>query len=300
MKTMTVRDGDMGSNEENHITVGIFGSCVSRDTCEYWEECDPRVYVARQSSICRLNPMRDYAPAGSVLESQFQRKSYLSDTRADAVERLKGANLNLILIDLVDERRGVWADQEGRFLTNSIEAFKLGVDEIARQNNYRFIEFGSDEHFELWKRGFALNMADLKAVDAPTVLMDVAWADTFDDERWSSHNRRKAGRLARTFKRNWANARTGIVAGRAIWSVTNDLFDSTLPDVDARHQRVAEANGAFARYFEFASTLTDFVIRRGPEDVRSARDHKWGAAPYHYDAQTYESLVEELRRIVGD
>jgi len=244
--------------------------------------------------------MRDHAPASTALESEFQRKSYRGDTRADAVKRLVRANLKLILIDLVDERRGVWADREGRFLTNSIEAFKLGVDEIARQKNYRFIEFGSDEHFDLWKRGFALNIADLKAVDASTVLMDVAWADTFDDERWSSHNRRKAGRLARTFKRNWSNARTGIVSGRAIWSVTNDLFDSTLPDVDARHLRVAEANDSFARYFEFASTLTDFVIRRGAEDVRSARDHKWGVAPYHYDAQTYESLVDELRRIARD
>ena len=290
----------MSSNEENPVAVGIFGSCVSRDTCEYWAECDPRVYVARQSSISRLNPMRDHAPASTALESEFQRKSYRGDTRADAVKRLKEDDLNLILIDLVDERRGVWADQEGRFLTNSIEAFKLGVDAIARQKNYRFIEFGSDEHFDLWKRGFALNMADLKAVDAPTVLMDVAWADTFDDERWSSHNRRKAGRLARTFKRNWSNARTGMVSGRAIWSVTNDLFDSTLPDVDARHQRVAEANDSFARYFEFASTFTDSVIRRGAEDVRSARDHKWGVAPYHYDAQTYESLVDELRRIARD
>lgn len=290
----------MSSNEEKHVAVGIFGSCVSRDTCEYWTECDPRVYVARQSSICRLNPMRDDAPEGSALESEFQRKSYLSDTRAEAAKCLMRAKLNLILIDLVDERRGVWVDQEGRFLTNSIEAFKLGIDEIARQKNYRFIEFGSDEHFDLWKSGFALNMADLKAMEVPTVLMDVAWADTFDDERWSSRNRRKAGRVARTIKRNWANARTGIVAGRAIWSVTNDLFDSTMPDVDARHQRVAEANDSFTRYFEFASTLTDFVIRRGPEDVRSARDHKWGVAPYHYDAQTYESLVDELRRIVGD
>ncbi|MDK8346574.1 DUF6270 domain-containing protein [Brevibacterium sp. UMB1308A] len=287
----------MSSNEENHITVGIFGSCVSRDTCEYWAECDPRVYVARQSSICRLNPMRDYAPEASVLESEFQRRLYRGDARADAMNRLTSGNLDLIMIDLVDERRGVWVDQEGRFLTNSIEAFKIGIDEIARRRNYRLIEFGSDEHFELWTTGFALNMADLKAVEVPTVLMDVAWADTFDDERWSSHNRRKVGRLARTAKRNWANVRTSLVSGRAIWSVANDLLDRTMPDVDARHQRVAEANCSFARYFEFASTLTDFVIRRGPEEVRSARDHKWGAAPYHYDAQTYESLVDELRRI---
>lgn len=283
----------------NETRVGIFGSCVSRDMCELWSGATPAVYVARQSAIVTLNPMGSYAPSGKKLESDFQRRAFRGDVQANVVQRLTDQAVDVVVIDLVDERRGVWVDADGHFLTNSIEAFKLGIDEIARKENLRLIEFGSDEHFELWKQGFVKIIDRLRQLGKPIVLLDIAWADTFDDERWSSPQRRALGRLLRTGRRNYRQARRYFQLGRPLWSVAVQAVNRTPVEVDERRVEVAKANALLTRYIDFARHYVDHVVTRGEGEVRSSRTHKWGEAPFHYDDVTYRGIVREIEGLIA-
>lgn len=50
------------------MRVGIFGSCVSRDLCEFADDVDVACYVARQSSIVQLAPHGGVPPEAAELE----------------------------------------------------------------------------------------------------------------------------------------------------------------------------------------------------------------------------------------
>lgn len=279
--------------------VGIYGSCVSRDACEFWDTASPRVYVARQSAIVQLHPMGAHAPSEKKLNSEFQKRAYRGDTRADALERLRGEKLDVILVDLVDERRGVWVSADGEYLTNSIEAFTLGIDRIARTSDLHLLEFGTDEHFELWTRGFRRIMEDLRTLGVPIVLLDLSWAATFDDEKWSSPERRAVGRIFRIARRNLRSSARALSLGRPLWGVVASLFNRVPVEVDERHSDVAKWNEKFRRYVQYATQFVDHVVHRADYEVRSARDHKWGAAPFHYDDDTYISVIRQVESYIG-
>ena len=149
--------------DTEQLQVAVFGSCVSRDTCEYLPSAEVAPYVARQSAIVHLNPAGARRWSDEALDSAFQAKMFNGDMEADAVQRLLEAEPDVLLIDLVDERRGVWVFPDGTYLTNSVEAFRTGVDDWAPREGGRLIPFGSDEHFHLWSAGFDSVMRRLQA-----------------------------------------------------------------------------------------------------------------------------------------
>lgn len=131
------------------LKVVVYGSCVSRDLVALQRkkmECID--YVARQSWISAAS--RGLEPTSKTeLSSKFQNEMLAGDFRSDAFERLNTnvAGSDLILIDIIDDRFGVYP-LEGGYITPSAEFSVSGVRPSLRLGDH--IPFGTDKHFELW------------------------------------------------------------------------------------------------------------------------------------------------------
>lgn len=133
------------------VRVFIWGSCVSRDSFEYFgAKYELLDYVARQSFISEGNAVNlgDKLPA---LESPFQQRMNAGDAAGDAMARIAASvdEMDLLILDLCDERLGIIEVAPGSYLTRSVERMKSGLDEKLLAE-HRLIEFGSFEHLQLW------------------------------------------------------------------------------------------------------------------------------------------------------
>lgn len=161
--------------------LAIFGSCVSRDTIEF---ADPRsvrleTYIARQSLAAAFAPKRDvWADAEAPkLDSPFQRSAVERDLRGKFAELVEASrNVDLVLMDLVDERGGVLRFADGSSLTKSLELSNSGFLDTAEEATW--LKFGSDAHFEAWETGVsALDAALARAgLLDKVVFIKNAWA----------------------------------------------------------------------------------------------------------------------------
>lgn len=137
--------------------VFMYGSCVSRDCLPYLEQYDIHLtkYVARQSIISAMAGEAGALgfPGTPTLESDFQARSLLGDLAGNLTEVLAESvnDSKFMLMDLVDERGGVWMDGGGAVVTNSMELTKSRFLDTW-ESDRRHIKFGTDEHFDLWAR----------------------------------------------------------------------------------------------------------------------------------------------------
>ncbi|MDQ0095936.1 DUF6270 domain-containing protein [Paeniglutamicibacter psychrophenolicus] len=135
----------------NPLKVFLAGSCVSRDTAElrseFWQRTE---YIARQSLISAAN-LPVPLPEVSGLSSPFQNRAVEGDFASTLFPSLEisGKEADRIVIDLVDERLGVYPYADGGYLTFSNELNKSKLM-LKIKGRGRFIEFGTDHHFELW------------------------------------------------------------------------------------------------------------------------------------------------------
>lgn len=137
----------------------IYGSCVSRDTFECMQGIGANLiqYTARQSLISAMSEVEKPSDLlkESALTSSFQRTSLEGDLtgslRRDLVSHM--GNADILLVDFVDERSGVFLGENGAYITNSQELTNSGVLEHWNEKK-RLISFGSDEHFKLWTLAF--------------------------------------------------------------------------------------------------------------------------------------------------
>ena len=133
------------------MNVFLYGSCVSRDTAEFrgssWERSG---YVARQSLISAMTSGM-VMPRGSGLSSKFQNAMVEGDFSSSLPKVLGslGQPLDRLVIDLVDERLGVYPYPENKYLTFSNELHQSGLMNHMKGRK-PFLSFGSDLHFELW------------------------------------------------------------------------------------------------------------------------------------------------------
>lgn len=134
--------------------VFIWGSCVSRDSFEYFgKRYELLGYVARQSMISSGNVVElDTLPQ---LTSPFQQRMNAGDAAGNAVELIASVarQTSLLLLDLCDERLGVIDVGDGRYLTRTVERIRTGADEKLLAE-YRRIKFGSPQHLQLWTSAF--------------------------------------------------------------------------------------------------------------------------------------------------
>lgn len=128
----------------------VYGSCVSRDVVPFLGEGWTLLrYVARQSLVSAMSaPVAP--PAQPALDSAFQRRMVTEDltSAAPGLLRAHAEEIDVLVLDLVDERLGVMALPDGGYVTRSQELLASGLLEHL---GGREVVFGTDEHFELWR-----------------------------------------------------------------------------------------------------------------------------------------------------
>lgn len=171
------------SAEQDQVRTFIYGSCVSRDTFKYLpERYALHRYVARQSLISAGNTASGVKEKLSPLKSQFQQRMVAGDLEGNLYSSLQNAaaSVDLVLIDLVDERGGV-VKLGGGYATKLNEFWGAGGREASRGAHQ--LAFGSDEHFSLWAAGATRLVEELNRLDllGRTVVLRAEWASTFED-----------------------------------------------------------------------------------------------------------------------
>lgn len=166
--------------------VVIFGSCVSRDTFEAMRPRRPlAAYVARQSVISSFSPPVQVGLDGR-LPSAFQQRMLEGDVGSSLLPTLRqhARSTSLLMVDLVDERHGVYRLGDGAWVTNSAELRRSGL--LHEVDHSRLVEFGTDRHFELWHRAFTRFHQQLVRYDLldRTVVIKAPFAEfTADGDR---------------------------------------------------------------------------------------------------------------------
>jgi hypothetical protein len=162
--------------------VFIFGSCVSRDTCPFlgdeWVITD---YVARQGFISAATGPTDFT-GESTLTSPFQNRCLRNDIAGSFLPTLKAKadETDLILIDLVEERLGVYQTKDGGYLTHTWELEESGLLD-GRLESLTHIPFGTDGHFNLWARAADKVTARINRLGIPAIVLAPAWAAKADN-----------------------------------------------------------------------------------------------------------------------
>lgn len=155
----------------------IYGSCVSRDTIEFMPEPVKIVkYIARQSLISIGNQPDPGSPALLQLESPFQQRVTEDDRLGNAGETIAALapETDLLLIDLTDERGGVYDLGSGSYLTRSVERVANRGDDLFP----RRVPFGTPEHLALWRPAFERFLGTLEETGlmARSIALAVPWA----------------------------------------------------------------------------------------------------------------------------
>lgn len=110
-------------------------------------------YAARQSLVSASYRADTNLVDHTLFSSKFQLRSVLDDFEGTLFGRLRDRSLefDVLLWDLIDERRGLLVLQDGSIVTNNWELEATG--QIKLLPIKEIIEFGSDRHFALWKTG---------------------------------------------------------------------------------------------------------------------------------------------------
>ncbi|WP_152349324.1 DUF6270 domain-containing protein [Brevibacterium sp. CFH 10365] len=285
------------------MKIAIFGSCVSRDTAEFMPEAEVVAYVARHSVTSLESPHGADRIDFSALSSAFQQRMVTSDLEGIGFERIvkNSKDLDAVLIDLVDERRGFWKFPDSSTMTNSIEVESCGAARAARREGARLIEFGMDEHFSLWKAGFATLIKGLKAAGLweKTILLDIEWAGAVDGAQHpQSDSFAKLGRSWRRMQRGSREASRRLTRGQGIAEALASLRNVRPTEAEEYADRAAAANADYVRYRRFAQSMVASTVTRTSSQVRISRDHKWGPQPFHYRDEDYRSIVQSILELV--
>ncbi|MGO0577035.1 DUF6270 domain-containing protein [Ornithinimicrobium panacihumi] len=162
----------------------IFGSCVSRDTFGFLgDDFHLTRYVARQSAISASTDASALLAKLKPIDSPFQQRMVVNDLAGDLPVALESVadEIDVVLVDLIDERGGVIDTGGGRFATKLSEFWSAGGREaVSGMTQY---PFGSDQHFALWQEGvdrFVAQLEGLRLKDR-TLVLRTPWASKFED-----------------------------------------------------------------------------------------------------------------------
>jgi hypothetical protein len=157
----------------------IYGSCVSRDAFNFLDDSHDLIgYVARQSLISAMSGQTKLLP-GEPLDSAFQSKMVEGDLASNLVPAVEihAENLDLLIIDMTDERLGVHKLPDNTFVTHSVELVRS-----KRLNNLSpvpgTIQIGTERHTIFWQnaaRKFYSKLDQLGLRDK-TLIINTPWA----------------------------------------------------------------------------------------------------------------------------
>ncbi|WP_157236675.1 XcbB/CpsF family capsular polysaccharide biosynthesis protein [Promicromonospora sukumoe] len=161
--------------------VFIYGSCVSRDTFEHFdpEQFELVQYVARQSALsATTRPVELMAPP--TLESRFQQRMIAGDFGSSLRRMLPdfAEHVDVLLVDLTDERLGVYLLPDGTVLTRSVELIQSGAENHLPQGT-RHLPFGTQQHFEYWQGAIRALGESIRSMmpHVGIALLDIPWAE---------------------------------------------------------------------------------------------------------------------------
>ena len=284
------------------MKTAIFGSCVSRDTAEFMPEAEVVAYVARHSVTSLESPHGTNGIHLSDLTSAFQKRMVIGDLQGSGLERIvkNAKNLDVVLLDLVDERRGFWKFPDDTTMTNSIEVESCGAARQARREGARLIEFGSDEHFTRWSKGFATLIQGLKAAGLweKTILLDIEWAGAVDGAQHPQNDSfANLGRRWRRLQRGTREAGRELSRGRSLADAWQSMRNIKPTEAEEYADRALSANNDYIRYRKEARSLAASSVVRESRELRIDRNHRWGPQPFHYRQEDYRSIVEEIAQL---
>lgn len=171
--------------------VFIAGSCVSRDTFNALPQDGYALvdYVARQSLISAARPPLAYPLDLSAISSRFQQRMVQGAMSGSLYESLSrhAPDTDLVLIDLTDERAGVFEMPDGSYFTRSIELDGAGLTAQISEASTRYLRFGTDEHFEVFAwaaQTFRAELDRLQLADR-TLVLAPSWAEHSIDGQYS-------------------------------------------------------------------------------------------------------------------
>ena len=287
------------------MKIAIFGSCVSRDSVEFMPEAEVVTYVARHSVTSLESPHGAEGMDLSELTSAFQERMVTNDLHGSGLERIvhTASDLDVVLLDLVDERRGFWQFSDGTTMTNSIEVESCGAARAARRGGARLVEFGTDEHFKAWKSGYIKLIDGLKGAGLweKTILLDIEWAGAVDGAQHPQNDSlAKLGRNWRRLQRGSREANRRLTRGEGIAEALSSLRNVRPTEAEEYADRAVAANADFVRYRRFAQSMVKSTVTRASSQVRINRDHKWGPQPFHYRDEDYRSIVQSVRDLVDE
>lgn len=228
----------------------IHGSCVSRDTVPFLGPGFQLVkYTARQSMISAMSPAVNL-PAEPRLNSPFQARLVRDDfaSSMSAMLRAPAVDVDLLLLDLVDERMGVVGLPGGGYMTRSQELLDSGLlREIPDASPV--IPFGSEEHFALWRPAAERYVELLRETGLldRTLLVEATFAATTDTgglatswlgepaAAWNERYRRYHAVLTH------GGLRTHVVGERAVACSTHRWGPAAYHYADDAYRAIAQA-----------------------------------------------------------
>lgn len=171
------------SAQGTEVRTFIWGSCVSRDTFGYLPDAFRlHRYVARQSLISAGDDASRIRAKLRPLSSAFQQRMVVGDLEGNLYAALdaSASDVDLVLVDLVDERGGVIDFSPGH-ATKLNEFWGAGGREASRGS--RHVPFGTDEHYELWEKGTRRFVSRLHQLGLfrRTVVLRAPWASSYAD-----------------------------------------------------------------------------------------------------------------------
>ncbi len=131
------------------MRISIHGSCVARDTFEYLPSTISLTrYIARQSLISAGTTCPEVFAPREELDSAFQVRMLSGDLAGDFYRHLEqiASETDLLLVDLTDERLGVFALPDGSYLTRTVE----GLAHELYPEDLPLLELGDQAHFDLF------------------------------------------------------------------------------------------------------------------------------------------------------
>ena len=284
------------------MKIAIFGSCVSRDTAEFMPEAEVVAYVARHSVTSLESPHGTAGIDLSDLTSAFQKRMVTSDLNGTGLERItkNAKDLDVVLLDLVDERRGFWRFSDGTTMTNSLEVESCGAARVARRAGARLVEFGTDEHFDQWRSGFITLIEGLKDAELweKTILLDIEWAGAVDGAQHPQNDGfAKAGRQWRRLQRGSREAGRELSRGRGLGEAWQSLRNIKPTEAEEYADRALSANAQYVRYHEAARDFANSTVTKLSKDLRIDPAHRWGPQPFHYRERDYLGIANGIREI---
>lgn len=221
----------------------VYGSCVARDTVTFLgDRCSLVQYSARQSIISAMSPP-SALPAEPALDSAFQQRMVRDDFASSVARRIPeiADSIDLLLLDLVDERLDVIALPESGHITKSLELVRSGL--LVQLPAVRPLPpFGSLDHFSHWAPA-ALRFAELlrgSGLLERTLLIDATFAAVTD-----------AGEPVKRWRGKPA----------AAWNLAYRPYVELLADAGLRVHRIAEADAVSTAAHQWGPAPYHYVER---------------------------------------